>query len=364
MENMVRDNLFGSIYKGKTCLVTGDTGFKGSWLVYWLTTMGAKVVGFSLEPNTTPNHFELLDKSYNTTFGDVLDFNTLFKTFEKHKPEIVFHLAAQSLVRYSYDNPIETFNTNVIGTLNVFEASRKCSSVKAIVNITSDKCYDNKEWIWGYRENDPMGGFDPYSASKGCSELVTSSYQKSFFNNGEKLLASARSGNVIGGGDWAEDRLIPDIVKAAGINTHVNIRNPLATRPWQHVLEPLSGYLMLGWKLLEGDASFAESWNFGPELKNNVPVKNIINTASSFWNSVRYKISENNNDHHEANLLMLDCSKANKILKWHPVWDLNITICKTINWYKDFYENKQINTEQDLNDFIQTASEKSMIWTL
>lgn len=248
--------LFDQIYKGKTCFITGHTGFKGSWLAYWLTKMGAKVIGYSLNPPTNPNHFELLKNKYISIIGDIRDRKFLHDTILKHKPDIVFHLAAQTIVRHSYKDPVETFETNVLGTLSVFEACRKTSSVRAIINVTSDKCYENKEWSWGYRENDQMGGWDPYSASKGCSEILTSSYRNSFLNledYGEKhniILASVRAGNVIGGGDWGEDRLIPDIVLSTSKGEKVEIRNPKSTRPWQHVLEPLSGYLTLGWKLI------------------------------------------------------------------------------------------------------------------
>lgn len=364
MENMGLENLFGGTYKNRVCLVTGHTGFKGSWLTYWLCKMGAKVIGFSLEPDTSPNHHDILDKSHTSIIGDIRNPSQLNEVFETHKPEVVFHLAAQALVRYSYDNPIETYSTNVLGTVSVFEAARKTNSVKAIVNITSDKCYDNKEWIWGYRENDPMGGFDPYSASKGCAELVTSSYQKSYFNQGKILLASGRAGNVIGGGDWAEDRLIPDIVKAASLNESVLIRNPLATRPWQHVLEPLSGYLMLGWKLLNKDVNYAEGWNFGPDLENNVSVKEVIQRVKKCWDKVDYDVNQNKNEHHEANLLMLDCSKANKLMRWLPVWGLETTIEKTINWYKEYYENDKVNTKKDLMDFVKSAKQNSLPWTM
>ncbi|MGB3606471.1 MAG: CDP-glucose 4,6-dehydratase [Psychroserpens sp.] len=355
--------LFGGIYKDRICLVTGDTGFKGSWLVYWLQKMGAKVIGYALEPLTEPNHYNLLENNYTSIIGDITDYKKLDKVFSKYQPEIVFHLAAQALVRYSYNNPIETFNTNIMGTINVLEASKKTNSVKVIINVTSDKCYDNKEWIWGYRENDAMGGYDPYSASKGCAELVTSSYQKSFFNKKEKLLASVRAGNVIGGGDWSADRLIPDIVKSIKSNTEVEIRNPLATRPWQHVLEPLSGYLMLGWKLLSGKKEFVEGWNFGPELKNNLKVSEVVNEAQKHWGKLKYHINENKNMHHEANLLMLDCSKANKTLKWYPVWDFDTTIEKTILWYKDFTDQGKINTGNDLISYIKQAQKNKAIWT-
>jgi CDP-glucose 4,6-dehydratase len=360
---MVEHNLFGGIYKGKICLITGNTGFKGSWLAHWLTKMGATVIGYSLEPSTDPNHFELLNSTYTTVFGDVNDLNALQKVLHDHKPEIIFHLAAQSLVRYSYDNPIETYKTNVIGTLNVFEAARYSDSVKAILNITSDKCYENEEWVWGYRENDRMGGHDPYSSSKGCAELLTASYRKSFLNAGKKLLSSGRSGNVIGGGDWSSDRLIPDIVKGAHKNKKVQIRSPYATRPWQHVLEPLSGYLMLGWKLLSGDKEFAEAWNFGPTQESNLSVIDVVKKCKNVWSDVGYDIIIDEASQHEANLLMLDCSKADKILKWKQVFNIEQTLERTILWYKKFYNSGEILTDRDIIDFVQSASDKSLIWT-
>ena len=269
-------NLFSRIYKNKTVLVTGHTGFKGSWLVYWLSQMGAKVVGYSLEAPTTPNHFELLQNNsqfsilnsqLTSIIGDIRDLDKLNQVFSEYKPDIVFHLAAQPLVRLSYENPIETYETNVIGTLKVFEACR-VNNVKAIVNITSDKAYENREWIWGYRENDPMGGYDPYSSSKGCADILATSYRNSYFNikdykkTHNTLLATCRAGNVIGGGDWAKDRLITDIMLSVSQNKKVNIRNPYATRPWEHVLEPLSGYLHIGQKLLEEKLEFGDAWNF------------------------------------------------------------------------------------------------------
>ncbi|MGB5982576.1 MAG: CDP-glucose 4,6-dehydratase [Nonlabens sp.] len=357
------ESLFGGVYKNRVCFVTGDTGFKGSWLVHWLCKMGATVIGFSLKPITDPNHYELLEEEYTSIIGDVTDYRALNQAFDKYQPEVVFHLAAQALVRYSYDNPLETFNTNVLGTACVFEASKNTNSVKAIINITSDKCYENKEWIWGYRENEAMGGHDPYSASKGCAELVTASYQKSFFYNKQKLLSSARAGNVIGGGDWSKDRLIPDLVDSAKNQNTVAIRNPLATRPWQHVLEPLSGYLTLGWHLLLGKSEYAEGWNFGPDLESNLKVGQVVSQAQKHWNKIEFTTSEDKNLHHEANLLMLDCSKANKLLKWKPIWDFEKTVATTILWYKDFYEKKQINTEKDLLNYVKDAKSKKAIWT-
>ncbi len=266
------ENLFSSIYKNKTVLVTGHTGFKGSWLCFWLSKMGANVIGYSLEAPTNPNHIELLNLNIISVIGDIRDLEKLNNTFKMYKPDIVFHLAAQPLVRLSYENPIETYETNVIGTLKVFEACKN-AKIKAIVNITSDKAYENKEWIWGYRENDPMGGYDPYSSSKGCADLLTNSYRNSYFNIDDykikhnTLLASCRAGNVIGGGDWAEDRLITDIMISVSQNKKVSIRNPYATRPWQHVLEPLSGYLHIGQKLLEEKKSLLMAWNLVQVMK-------------------------------------------------------------------------------------------------
>jgi len=361
--------LFNNIYKDKVVLVTGHTGFKGSWLSLWLKELGANVIGYALEPPTKPNHFKLLKLKITSIIDDIRDRKKLSDTFNKYKPDIVFHLAAQPIVRDSYSDPVYTFETNIMGTVNVFESCRKSLSVKAIINVTSDKCYENKEWLWGYRESDSMGGYDPYSASKGCSEILTSSYRNSFFNvddYGKKhntLLASVRAGNVIGGGDWAQDRLIPDIIRAVSKGKKSVIRNPRATRPWQHVLEPLSGYLTLGWQLLEGKKAFADGWNFGPELENNVPVSEIVNNSKKYWNDITFSELKNNNSVHEANLLMLDCSKANKLLKWKPVWNFSQTLKKTTEWYKAFYQTKTINTDNDLSSYIHDAQKKDVIWT-
>lgn len=369
MENMVKDNIFGEIYKDRTIFITGHTGFKGSWLAHWLQRMGANVIGYSLEPPTIPNHYSLLNDNYTSVIGDMRNIDHLKNTIIKFEPEIIFHLAAQALVNHSYANPIHTYETNVLGTLNVYEACRNAKSVKAVVTITSDKCYDNKEWIWGYREIDSMGGYDPYSSSKGCAELLTASYRNSFFNNkdfGKKhnvLLASARAGNVIGGGDWADDRLIPDMARAISNNSKLLIRNPNATRPWQHVLEPLSGYLTLGWRLLEGKSEYAAAWNFGPEEGCNVQVKELIEIAGKFWPGIKHEISSKKEKLHEAHLLMLDCSKANKILKWKTVWEFNKTIKHTIDWYKAYYANGVIHTDKDISTYIDDAKEKNIIWT-
>lgn len=368
MEKMVNfESLFRGIYKNKKVLLTGHTGFKGSWLALWLEKMGAKVYGYAL-PIEGKNHLELLNINIHQSLHDLRNLETLQAYFEEVQPDIVFHLAAQALVRASYEDPIETFSTNVMGTLNVYECCRKTPSVKAIVNVTSDKCYENKEWNWGYRENEAMGGYDPYSASKGCAELLTSSYRNSYFNNddfGKKhhvLLASGRAGNVIGGGDWAEDRLIPDIVRATSNNEAVKIRNPKATRPWQHVLEPLSGYLTLGWKLLEQNISVAEGWNFGPDIHSNLPVGDILDISKKYWEAIEIEFSKDPNDHHEANLLMLDCSKANKLLKWKAVWGIEKTLEKTIVWYKDFYTENKVNSQADLLEFVTDAQKANIQW--
>ena len=369
MENMEGlKSLFGGIYKDKNVLVTGHTGFKGSWLSLWLDMMGANVYGYALKAPNSLNHLNLLNLNITSHMGDLRALDGLKAYVNEVNPDIVFHLAAQALVRPSYEDPIGTISTNVMGTLNVFEACRHNDTVKAIINVTSDKCYENKEWIWGYRENDPMGGYDPYSVSKGMSELLSASYRNSYFNIKEYgtkhniLLGSVRAGNVIGGGDWAVDRLIPDIVKAANQNNKVNIRNPLATRPWQHVLEPLSGYLTLGWKLLQGKKEYADGWNFGPEMGSNLTVREIARLAKEEWSAIGINISQDKSQHHEANLLMLDCSKANKVLKWKPVWGIDQTIEKTIGWYKNFYKNNALNSTKDIYEYVKNARKQTIIW--
>lgn len=360
-------SLFDRVYENKTVLVTGHTGFKGSWLSFWLNQIGANVVGYSLKAPTSPNHFELLNLEITSIIGDIRDEKKLEDAFTKYNPEIVFHLAAQPLVRLSYEDPIGTYETNVMGTLKVFEACRK-HKVKAIVNVTSDKCYENKEWIWGYRENDPIGGYDPYSSSKACAELLTSSYRNSYFNPQEHkksqstLLASCRAGNVIGGGDWAKDRLLTDIMLSASQGKKVSIRNPNSTRPWQHVLEPLSGYLHVGQKLLEENTEFAESWNFGPSDEGSITVKEVVENIKKYWDKIDYEINQDPNQLHEANLLKLDCSKARVKLKWNSVWDSTRTFEKTVNWYKKYYEEGKIETKENLESYIIDAKNKNIEW--
>lgn len=361
------DKLFGGKYKGKRVLVTGHTGFKGSWLSLWLSKLGADVIGYSLKPNTSPSLFEILDleKDITSVIGDIRDDKMLFDTFKKYQPEIVFHLAAQPIVRESYENPKETYETNVIGTLNVFEAIRKSSSVKVVVNITTDKCYENKEWVYGYRETDPMGGYDPYSSSKACSEILTSSYRSSFFNDLDIAVSSVRAGNVIGGGDWAKDRLIPDIVRSLADGKDIITRNPSAVRPWQHVLEPLSGYLWLGSLMISSDKEYNESWNFGPVDSDVLSVLEILKNSIKAWGSGNFKIDKNKNPH-EANLLKLDISKVRSILKWEPCYDVRTAVEETIKWYKNFYNNKDVDmkdfTINQIKKFSKVANEKNILW--
>ena len=360
--------LFSKIYKDKTVLITGHTGFKGSWLAYWLHKMGANVIGYSLEAPTYVNHIELLDLNITSIIGDIRDLDKLNKTFMIYKPEIVFHLAAQALVRLSYENPIETYEINVMGTLKVLETCRK-HDVKAIINITSDKAYENKEWVWGYRENDPMGGYDPYSSSKGAADILATSYRNSYFNlkdykkTHQTLLATCRAGNVIGGGDWAKDRLITDIMLSVSNNKKVSIRNPSATRPWQHVLEPLSGYLMIGQKLLEEKKEFVGAWNFGPSDEENITVEEVVQNVKKHWDVINYEINQDADQQHEANLLKLDCSKAHNSLKWKDVWNSSTTFKKTVRWYKAFYEEeKTVLTKEDLECYVNDARNKNLEW--
>ncbi len=363
------DGLFNNIYKNKKVLITGHTGFKGSWLSLWLTKMGAEVIGYSKDIPTKPDHLNLLKLKINSVKGNILDKKKLHQTIKKHKPDIIFHLAAQALVRQSYTEPVETFEENIMGTVNVLESCRKEKSVKAVVIVTSDKCYQNKEQIWGYREDDAMGGDDPYSASKGCSELVANSYRKSFFNPADykkkhsTLIANVRAGNVIGGGDWAKDRLIPDIMKATSKGEEVIVRRPKATRPWQHVLEPLSGYLAIGAKLLQGKTEFSDNWNFGPTEGSNLTVFEVTEHTKKHWNMIKYDIQEDRNAVHEAHLLKLDSTKAHTKLKWKNVWDSHKTFEKTTIWYKDFYKNKKISSVDNLIEYVQDAKTAHLDWT-
>ena len=340
-------NVSASFWLGKKVFLTGHTGFKGGWLSLWLTSMGAKVTGYALAPNTEPNLYETLNIQAaieKSLIGDIRNLVDLKKAVVQAAPDILIHMAAQPLVRYSYVNPVETYATNVMGTVHVLEAVRETSSIKSAVIVTTDKCYENKEWPWGYRENEPMGGYDPYSNSKGCSELVTAAYRQSFFS-GEKstcAIASARAGNVIGGGDWSQDRLIPDAIKAFEAGNPLMIRNPLATRPWQHVLEPLSGYLILAQALYEHGEQFASAWNFGPSDKDARSVQEVIELLIEQWGESSCWQKDGLEQPHEANLLKLDCSKARQQLGWLPRWGLEVAIEKIVEWQKAFQSKKDM----------------------
>lgn len=329
---------------GKKVFLTGHTGFKGSWLSLWLQSMGAEVHGLALDPPTTPDLFTeaRVAESMTSMKGDIRDYATVLAAMAACRPEIVIHMAAQALVRYSYQAPVETYATNVMGTVHVLEAARQTDSVRAIVNVTTDKCYENKEWVWGYRENEPMGGHDPYSSSKGCSELVTSAYRRSFCQNSGIALASARAGNVIGGGDWATDRLVPDILRAFESNRPVVIRNPHAIRPWQHVLEPLSGYLTLAERLYTEGPSWAEGWNFGPYDEDVRTVQWIVERMAQLWGGDAAWHRDDGDHPHEANYLKLDISKAKARLDWSPRWDLATALQHVTDWHQAWLAGKDV----------------------
>jgi CDP-glucose 4,6-dehydratase len=338
MEGLVMNPAF---WKGKRVLLTGHTGFKGSWLSLWLQAMGAQVTGYALAPPTKPSLFEIagVAQGMASIIGDIRDLAKLQGVFAEHKPEIVIHMAAQPLVRYSYQNPVETYATNVMGTVHLLEAVRNTPGVKVVVIITTDKCYENREWLWGYRENEAMGGYDPYSNSKGCAELVSASYRSSFFNANQYAqhgvaLATVRAGNVIGGGDWAQDRLIPDILAAFEQGRKVDIRNLHAIRPWQHVMEPLRGYLTLAERLFEQGPSFAEGWNFGPNDEDAKPVGWIVEQMATLWGAdARWQVDTSAHPH-EAHYLKLDISKARSRLYWHPALSLKDALALIVDWSK------------------------------
>lgn len=331
-------------WKDKRVFLTGHTGFKGSWLSLWLQSLGATLRGLSLEPPTEPALFNVahVANGMEHCIGDIRDFSTVKKQFDEFRPEIVIHMAAQPLVRLSYKQPIETYATNVMGTVHVLEAARHTGSVKAIVNVTTDKCYENREWVWSYREDEPMGGHDPYSNSKGCAELVSSAYRDSFFKDYEIGMATARAGNVIGGGDWAKDRLVPDILRALQAGELVLIRNPQAIRPWQHVLEPLSGYLLLAESLYSKDQVNAEGWNFGPRDEDARPVQWIVEHLCADWGGGASWTLQPGSHPHEANFLKLDISKARQRLQWQPKWPLEIALQKITEWHKAWLQGQDM----------------------
>tara|TARA_R110000868_G_scaffold153644_11_gene379197 strand:+ start:6373 stop:7410 length:1038 start_codon:yes stop_codon:yes gene_type:complete len=337
------------IYKGKKVFLTGHTGFKGSWLAYWLQMLGAEVVGYSLAPEEL-SHFNLLDLQMKNYFEDINNEKALEKAVNETKPDIVFHLAAQALVRDSYDDPVKTYETNVLGSLKVYMAALK-NNVPAIVSVTTDKVYENKEWSKGYKESDVLGGYDPYSSSKACVELMTDSFRRSFLSKNELYLATARAGNVIGGGDWAKDRLIPDLVRNTAAGKETPIRSPKSVRPWQHVVEPLNGYLMLGQKLLSEDKDFCTSFNFGPDTEDVKTVEQMCLYAKKAWADIKENIVENNDGKHEAGLLKLDNTKAREALGWSPLMDSQQATAMTIDWYRDYYTNGKISTERDIKAF-------------
>jgi CDP-glucose 4,6-dehydratase len=333
--------LNSNFWSGKKVFVSGHTGFKGGWLSLWLQHLGAHVTGFALSPPSYPNFYEIahVGDGMKTILGDIRDSELLAKAICNSQPEVVFHLAAQPLVRRSYVNPIETYSTNVMGAVNLFEAIRRTSSVRAVINVTSDKCYENKEWVWGYRENEAMGGFDPYSSSKGCSELITAAYRNSFFNPSKYQehrvgIATVRAGNVIGGGDWSEDRLIPDMLRAIEHGQSVNVRNPTAVRPWQHVLEPISGYLCLAEMIFTHGLEFAEPFNFGPSENDVKQVSWIIEALTKSWGADLNWNFDRATHPHEANQLRLDCSKAKNLLGWQPKLTLDQAINYIVLWHK------------------------------
>lgn len=344
----MKTNIFNDVFRGKKILITGHTGFKGAWLSLWLNKLGADVVGYALKPPTKPSLFEIcnIKDRIDSIMGDVRDISKLKTVFRKYKPGIVFHMAAQSLVKYSYAKPLETFETNIMGTANVLEVCRHAPSVRVIVNVTSDKCYENRELARGYKENDPMGGYDPYSSSKGCAELISAAYTKAFFNvkdNSHKIyLASVRAGNVIGGGDWAKDRLIPDCIKALVKNKKIMIRCPDFVRPWQHVLEPLYGYLLLAKHLYRDGPIFTGPWNFGSNKEDAKSVEWIVKQIIGMWSKNASWAIDKENSFHEAHCLRLDCSKAVSKLCWDPKWDLALALRKTVDWYKAYYNHKDM----------------------
>jgi CDP-glucose 4,6-dehydratase len=361
---MVKSSLFNNFYEGRKVFITGHTGFKGSWLSIMLDWLGADVYGYALKPHTNPNLYDIanVDGIVNSTIGDVRDFGLLADKLKEIQPEIIIHLAAQPLVRQSYKNPRDTYEVNVMGIVNLLDAARQVPGIRAILNVTTDKCYENKEWFWAYRENEPMGGFDPYSNSKSCSELITTSFRSSFYNlNDYKkhgvAIASARAGNVIGGGDWAEDRLIPDFIRAMIVGEKVKIRSPYAIRPWQFVLEPLSGYLALCEKLCTDGPRFAEGWNFGPDESDAKNVQWIIEEICKLWGTDSAYDTDTNPQPHEAGYLKLDCSKAKALLGWYPRWKIEHSLQMIVAWHRAFLKHDDMRkvTINQIEEYFTTT---------
>ena len=363
LEGMVMSRVMTSFWNGKKVFLTGHTGFKGSWLSLWLSSMGAYVKGYALAPESRPNLFTeaRVASLMESEIGDIRDLDNLRHSMAGFDPDILIHMAAQPLVRYSYREPIETYDVNVMGTAKVLEAARACTNLKSIVCVTTDKCYENREWVWGYREDEPMGGHDPYSSSKGCAELVTSAYRRSFLQEAGIGVATVRAGNVIGGGDWAEDRLIPDTLRAFEKGEPVIIRNPKSTRPWQHVLEPLSGYLILAEKMYASPTEYVEGWNFGPHDEDARSVESILDKMVSLWgNGAVWKLDQDAHPH-EAGYLKLDISKAKARLGWQPTWDLQDTLERIIKWHHAWLDKKdmQLVSVNEVNEFMQEMNNEN-----
>lgn len=359
----VHRGMFNSVYDQRSVFVTGHTGFKGSWLCLWLEHLGARLTAYARPPATDPNHFELLQIAGRCVTGDICHADDLAAQMAQCQPEIVFHLAAQASVLYSYENPLETFASNVLGTANVLEACRRTPSVRALVVVTTDKCYENREWLWGYRESDTLGGHDPYSASKACTELVVAAYRRSFLSQGSMLVASARAGNVVGGGDWTADRLVPDVMRAAAQGQTAIIRNPRSCRPWQHVLEPLSAYLLLGQLLFEGRRDLAQAWNIGPRDADHVAVLSVVEGLQQCWPAVAYEIAPEADKPHEAGLLRLDCAKARTLLGWEPVWGRAEMLAETAAWYRSFYQRGEVLSTPQIAAYTACAVAQNAVWT-
>jgi len=352
---------FPGFYRGRKVLVTGHTGFKGGWLVSWLKVLGTQVIGFALPPDTQPNLFEAacVNRDMISVTGDVRDFESVSRVFQQHSPEIVFHNAAQPLVRRSYREPVATYATNVMGTVHVLEAIRHTPSVRAVVVITSDKAYENREWFWPYREEDAMGGHDPYSSSKGCAELVTAAYRNSFFSDTNAArVATARAGNVIGGGDWSEDRLVPDIVRGIATGNPIVIRRPDSIRPWQHVLEPLRGYLLLAQKLCESGSEYAEAWNFGPREEDSISAGELARRVVASWKRGELKIETDPTAPHEAHFLRLSTAKARTRLEWQPALSLDQAVEYSVDWYESYYRDPKTaaaKTHEQIQNYSRVA---------
>jgi CDP-glucose 4,6-dehydratase len=359
---MLALNAFGTAYRGRRVLVTGHTGFKGSWLCLWLHALGSEVTGLALDPLSEPSHWDMLKLSIKDHRIDIRDEAAVRMVFAAEKPEIVFHLAAQPLVRRSYREPVTTWATNVMGTVHVLEAACHTPEVRAVVVVTTDKCYENREWPWAYRERDRLGGHDPYSASKAGAELVAASYRTAFLAHpSAPLLATARAGNVIGGGDWSEDRLIPDLVRSLVACEPLVIRSPRATRPWQHVLDCLSGYLLLGQRLLVGDTTCADAWNFGPDGEGNRSVEQVLRDLARTWPQIGWQVASRPQPH-EAGLLQLDTAKAKMHLGWRPVWNLAAAIDRTATWYRQWLELGEVSSADQLDAYITDAVDSGLGW--